>query len=49
MSKEDIKENFCLIQEERYLMRERVHSIVKQGLKIRDPDRFDLLGELILE
>ena len=28
-------------------MRERAYAVMKQGVKIRDPDRFDLRGELI--
>jgi len=47
MSKEGIKDILCLIQEEREQMRERTYSIMKQGVKIRDPERFDLRGELI--
>ena len=47
MSKFDEIDNLHLIQNERDLMRKRAYSIIKQGVKIRDPDRFDLRGELI--
>ena len=47
MSKEEINNLFSLAQEERDIMRKRAYVVMKQGVKIRDPDRFDLRGELI--
>ena len=47
MSKEDFKDVINFAQEERNLMRERAYSVMNQGVIIRDPDRFDLRGDLI--
>ena len=47
MSQEEINDVISLAQKERDLMRERACAVMKQGVKIRDPDRFDLRGELI--
>ena len=47
MSKEKINNLFRLAQEERDLMRDRAYAAMEKGVKIRDPDRFDLRGELI--
>ena len=47
MSQKEIKDVFSLAQKERDLMRERAYAVMKQGVKIRDLDRFDLRGELI--
>ncbi len=47
MSKEEFNDVVNFAQEERDLMRERAYVVMKQGVKIRDPDRFDLRGELI--
>ena len=47
MSQEEINHVVRLAKEERDLMRERAYAVMKQGVKIRDPDRFDLRGELI--
>ena len=47
MLQEEIKVMIDLVQEERDLMRARAYEVMKQGVKIRDPDRFDLRGELI--
>ena len=47
MSKELIKDTVSRSQGERILMRDRAYEIMNQGVKIRDPYRFDLRGELI--
>ena len=47
MPQEEINNIVLLAQEERDLMREHAYAAMKQGVKIRDPDRFDLRGELI--
>ena len=47
MSQEEINDVVNLAQKERDLMRERACVLMKQGVKIRDPDRFELRGELI--
>ena len=47
MPQEEINNIVLLAQEERELMCERAYAAMKQGVKIRDPDRFDLRGELI--
>ena len=47
MLQEDIEDMINSVKEERLLMRDRANKLMKQGVKIRDPDRFDLRGELI--
>ena len=47
MSQEEINDVVSLAQDERDLQREHAYAVMKQGVKIRDPDRFDLRGELI--
>ena len=47
MPQEEFNEMVSLAQEERDLMRKRAYALMKQGVKIRDPDRFDLRGKLI--
>jgi len=47
MSQKEIKDVVSIAQKERDLMRERAYAVMKQGVKISDPDRFDLRGKLI--
>jgi len=47
MTQEKIKDLVSLAQEDRDLMRERAFEVMKQGVKISDPNRFDIRGELI--
>ena len=47
MPQEEFNEMVSLAQEERDLMRERAYALMKQGVKIHDPERFDLRGKLI--